>query len=182
MFVTMSNGGTMMFFAFVTLSGLGWALGWNSIQYLLNSEIYPLRLRALGGSIAMTFHFVNRKSTTHLSGSIELLLTLLAEYGNSKAVPSMFVTMSNGGTMMFFAFVTLSGLGWAYFFLPELANKSLEAVDAVFALPWYQIGRKGKQLTQGMGSVLETDAVHGKGEEKMDYVEDVREVSAERKA
>jgi len=28
--------------------GFGWALGWNSIQYLLNSEIYPLRLRAIG--------------------------------------------------------------------------------------------------------------------------------------
>ena len=46
----------------IYLSGFGWALGWNSIQYLINSEIYPLRLRALGGSFAMTFHFANRKS------------------------------------------------------------------------------------------------------------------------
>jgi len=44
----------------IYFSGFGWALGWNSIQYLINSEIYPLRLRALGGSIAMTFHFVNQ--------------------------------------------------------------------------------------------------------------------------
>lgn len=44
----------------IYLSGFGWALGWNSIQYLINSEIYPLRLRAFGGSIAMTFHFVNQ--------------------------------------------------------------------------------------------------------------------------
>lgn len=93
----------------------------------------------------------------------------------------MFVSLTNGGTMMLFAIVTLLGLGWAYFFLPELANKSLEAVDAVFALPWYQIGRKGKQLTQGMGSAVEADAVHAKGEEKMDYVEDVRDVSGERR-
>lgn len=41
----------------IYVSGFGWALGWNSIQYLINSEIYPLRLRAIGGSIAMTFHF-----------------------------------------------------------------------------------------------------------------------------
>ena len=41
----------------IYISGFGWALGWNSIQYLINSEIYPLRLRAIGGSIAMTFHF-----------------------------------------------------------------------------------------------------------------------------
>jgi hypothetical protein len=56
----------------IYLSGFGWAMGWNSIQYLLNSEIYPLRLRAIGGSIAMTVHFAN-------------------QYGNSKAVPSMFL-------------------------------------------------------------------------------------------
>lgn len=53
----------------IYFSGFGWALGWNSIQYLINSEIYPLRLRALGGSFAMTFHFAN-------------------QYGNSKVCPN----------------------------------------------------------------------------------------------
>lgn len=57
----------------IYFSGFGWALGWNSIQYLINSEIYPLRLRALGGSIAMTFHFVN-------------------QYGNSKVCPLLHPT------------------------------------------------------------------------------------------
>jgi hypothetical protein len=51
----------------IYISGFGWALGWNSVQYLINSEIYPLRLRALGGSFAMTFHFVNRKFSITLS-------------------------------------------------------------------------------------------------------------------
>ena len=46
----------------IYISGFGWALGWNSYQYVINAEIYPLRLRALGGSIAMTFHFVNQVS------------------------------------------------------------------------------------------------------------------------
>lgn len=49
----------------IYISGFGWALGWNSVQYLINSEIYPLRLRALGGSFAMTFHFVNRKFSSN---------------------------------------------------------------------------------------------------------------------
>jgi hypothetical protein len=50
----------------IYISGFGWALGWNSIQYLINSEIYPLRLRAIGGSIAMTFHFGELKSTSDI--------------------------------------------------------------------------------------------------------------------
>ncbi|KAH7407013.1 MFS quinate transporter-like protein [Phaeosphaeria sp. MPI-PUGE-AT-0046c] len=120
----------------IYFSGFGWALGWNSIQYLINSEIYPLRLRALGGSIAMTFHFVN-------------------QYGNSKAVPLMFLAMTKGGTMMFFSCVTAIGLAWVWFFLPETAGKSLESLDAMFALPWHQIGRHGAALTKGTGGLSE---------------------------
>jgi hypothetical protein len=51
----------------IYLSGFGWAMGWNCIQYLLNSEIYPLRLRAIGGSFAMTFHFANQYGNTKVS-------------------------------------------------------------------------------------------------------------------
>ena len=64
----------------------------------LRSEIYPLRLRAIGGSIAMTVHFVN-------------------QYGNSKAVPLMFLEMTTGGTMWFFVTVTSLGLAWYVPFL-----------------------------------------------------------------
>ncbi|KAF2828033.1 MFS quinate transporter-like protein [Ophiobolus disseminans] len=120
----------------IYFSGFGWALGWNSVQYLINSEIYPLRLRALGGSIAMTFHFVN-------------------QYGNSKAVPLMFIGMTTGGTMMFFSCVTAIGLVWVYFFLPETSGKSLESMDEMFNLPWHLIGRKGAQLTRGTGGMSE---------------------------
>jgi MFS family permease len=120
----------------IYFSGFGWALGWNSIQYLINSEIYPLRLRALGGSIAMTFHFVN-------------------QYGNSKAVPLMFLAMTTGGTMLFFSCVTAIGLAWVWFFLPETSGKSLESMDEMFNLPWYLIGRQGAQLTKGTGGMSE---------------------------
>ncbi|PPJ60327.1 hypothetical protein CBER1_01273 [Cercospora berteroae] len=143
----------------IYLSGFGWAMGWNCIQYLINSEIYPLRLRAIGGSFAMTFHFVN-------------------QYGNSKAVPEMFIGMTHGGTMLFFAAVTIIGLVWAWFFLPELAGKSLEACDAVFNLPWYLIGRKGKELTAGVGGVVEN--LHEKAVLEADQVENIQD--ADRKA
>lgn len=46
--------------AMIYVSGFGWALGWNSLQYLINSEIYPVHLRAIGGSLAMTLHFANQ--------------------------------------------------------------------------------------------------------------------------
>jgi sugar porter (SP) family MFS transporter len=154
----------------IYFSGFGWALGWNSIQYLINSEIYPLRLRALGGSIAMTFHFVN-------------------QYGNSKAVPLMFISMTHGGTMLFFSCVTAIGLVWVWFFLPETTGKSLEAMDEMFELPWHLIGRKGAELTKGSGGMADVlDAAGEKVAEAqmeakggMNQTERVQSETAERK-
>lgn len=125
-------GGVVM----VYISGVGWAMGWNSIQYLINAEIFPLRVRAIGTSIVMCLHFVN-------------------QYGNSKALPLMLIHLTAQGTFFFFAAVTLIGLGWAWFFLPEMAGLSLEATDEIFALPWYQIGRRGAKVGKEYGGRAE---------------------------
>ncbi|KAE8155015.1 general substrate transporter [Aspergillus avenaceus] len=96
------------------LSGVGWALGWNSVQYLINAEIFPLSVRAVGSSLLMCFHFANR-------------------YGLSKAVPSMLLenSLRPEGTFWFFAAVTLLGLLWVILRLPETANKTLEEANAL---------------------------------------------------
>ncbi|KAF2147006.1 uncharacterized protein K452DRAFT_217035 [Aplosporella prunicola CBS 121167] len=110
--------------AFIYLCGTGYAIGWNSMQYLVNAEIFPLRARALGMSGVMVLHFANR-------------------YGANKALPEMLLdrALQPHGTFYFFAAVTALGLAWVWGFLPELAGKSLEETDAVFELPWYKIGR-----------------------------------------
>lgn len=120
-----SKGAVFMIY----LSGFGWALGWNSMQYLLTAELFPLRIRALATSIAMTAHFAN-------------------QYGNARAVPNMLLRPSLGGispkgTFWCFAAVTVLGGAWVWFFVPETAGRSLESMDRLFALPWYQIGRYG---------------------------------------
>lgn len=45
---------------FMYFVGIGWAMGWNSIQYLINAEIFPLQVRSTGSSLLMTFHYANR--------------------------------------------------------------------------------------------------------------------------
>ncbi|ETI25366.1 hypothetical protein G647_02138 [Cladophialophora carrionii CBS 160.54] len=122
-----STGGIVMIY----ISGFGWAMGWNSIQYLLNAEIYPLRIRAISSSLVMCFHFVN-------------------QYGNSRAVPNMLLPTSDGGlspngTFWFFTAITILGGVWAWFFIPETSGRSLEGMDALFKLPWYKIGRYGQR-------------------------------------
>lgn len=113
----------------IYISGFGWAMGWNSMQYLLNAEIYPLRIRAISSSMVMCFHFVN-------------------QYGNSRAVPNMLLPTSDhglgpSGTFWLFTIITIIGGVWAWFFIPETAGRSLESMDRLFTLKWYQIGRFG---------------------------------------
>ncbi|KAI0378859.1 putative MFS quinate transporter [Hypomontagnella monticulosa] len=117
--------------AMIYISGFGWALGWNSMQYLLTAELFPLRIRALSTSIVMMLHFVN-------------------QYGNARAVPNMLLPTHDGGispsgTFWFFAAVTILGGLWVWFFVPETAGRSLESMDRLFALPWYKIGLHGNK-------------------------------------
>ncbi|KAI0191638.1 general substrate transporter [Astrocystis sublimbata] len=115
--------------AMIYLSGFGWALGWNSMQYLLTAELFPLRIRAVSTSLAMTLHFAN-------------------QYGNSRAVPVLLLStrlggITPGGTFWFFSAVTVLGGVWVWFFVPETGGRSLESMNRLFELPWYKIGRFG---------------------------------------
>ncbi|KAH6842622.1 general substrate transporter [Chaetomium sp. MPI-CAGE-AT-0009] len=117
--------------AMIYLSGFGWALGWNSMQYLMTAELFPLRIRAFCTSLAMTFHFAN-------------------QYGNARAVPNLLLAVSDGGispqgTFWFFSAVTILGGVWVWFAMPETAGRSLESMDRLFSLPWYKIGRYGNR-------------------------------------
>ncbi|KAJ5087144.1 hypothetical protein N7456_010760 [Penicillium angulare] len=128
--------------AMIYISGFGWALGWNSMQYLLTAELFPLRIRALATSLAMTLHFAN-------------------QYGNSRAVPNMLLPVAKGGidpkgTFWFFSVVTVIGGLWVWFSIPETAGRSLESMDRLFALPWYQIGRHGNKDAEDRDQVMES--------------------------
>lgn len=82
--------------------------------------------------MVMSFHFVN-------------------QYGNSRAVPQMLLPagaggLSSAGTFWFFAVITVIGFFWAWFFIPETAGLSLEAMDKLFTLRWWQVGRMGRKF------------------------------------
>ncbi|KAF3024108.1 hypothetical protein E8E14_003426 [Neopestalotiopsis sp. 37M] len=117
--------------AMIYISGMGWALGWNSMQYLLTAELFPLRIRAVCTSFTMMLHFVN-------------------QYGNSRAVPNMLLPTADGGispkgTFWFFAAVTIVGGIWVWFSVPETSGRSLESMNRLFDLPWYRIGLHGNE-------------------------------------
>jgi hypothetical protein len=116
----------------IYVSGFGFAMGWNSIQYLLNAELYPLRIRAISSSLVMMAHFAN-------------------QYGCNRAVPIILLPTHQGGlgpagAFWFFVGITVFGGAWAWLFIPETAGRSLESMDEMFTLRWWEIGRHGAKV------------------------------------
>ncbi|KAI5962136.1 uncharacterized protein KGF55_003212 [Candida pseudojiufengensis] len=112
--------------AAIFLSGTFWTVGFNSIQYLIGGEIFPLGIRSFAQSLVMTLHFAN-------------------QYGNSKALPKMMIAMKPYGAFYFFVGVLAISLVWG-FFLPELKGRSLESIEEIFTLPWYNLRRCNKLI------------------------------------
>lgn len=144
----------------IYVSGFGWAMGWNSMQYLLNAEIYPLRIRAASSSLVMCWHF-------------------LMQYSNSRAVPEMLLSPSKGGmspagTFWTFAIVTMIGLGWAWLSIPETAGLSLESMDALFKLRWWQIGLNGRATADQAAEAAARDIDNEKSEVVAENIEFAR--------
>jgi hypothetical protein len=48
----------------VYVTGIGYAFGWNCVQYILNAELLPSPVRTLGTSILMCIHYANRFALT----------------------------------------------------------------------------------------------------------------------
>lgn len=144
----------------IYISGAGWALGWNSMQYLLTAELFPLRIRALATSIAMTAHFAN-------------------QYGNSRALPNMLLSTADGGitpkgTFWCFAAVTILGGFWVWLQVPETSGRSLESMDRLFELPWYKIGLHGNDDADARDIVHESKLEEAHASEAA-HVEELKE-------
>ncbi|PYI04644.1 general substrate transporter [Aspergillus sclerotiicarbonarius CBS 121057] len=95
--------------ASIYVTGIGYAFGWNSVQYLINAEMLPSSVRTLGTSILMCIHYANRFALT-------------------KAVPTMMLAdaLQPKGTFWFFFVVAFLGFLWGMFLLPETSRKNLE--------------------------------------------------------
>ncbi|KAK5164961.1 uncharacterized protein LTR77_009626 [Saxophila tyrrhenica] len=115
----------------IYISGVGWALGWNSGQYLLSSELFPLRIRAICSSITMAMHFIG-------------------QYTVNKALPSMLLenALKPQGTFYFYGIISIIGAVWVWLCVPEAAGRSLESIDRLFDLPWYKIGLHGRRFAE----------------------------------
>ena len=89
------------------------SIGLGPITWVYSSEIFPLRLRAQGSSLAIS---VNRL----MSGVVSMTFLSISE------------AITFGGMFIVLAGVLVVGTIFFYFYLPETKGKSLEEIEALF--------------------------------------------------
>lgn len=107
---------------FIFLSGVAWALGVNSVQYLSQVEMFSLEVRSLGVAVVSVIHF-------------------LCQFGSSRSVNPIVTSGGPWALFLFFFIMSVASLIFVFFMMPEVSGYPLEHVRELFDnKPWYLIG------------------------------------------
>ena len=112
---------------------IGFSVGWGPIPWLMMSELLPLRVRSLGGSVATFFNW-----------SCATIITVTFE-SYASAISPKFAWWS-------FSIVMLVSVFCVIFFLPETKGCSLEQIEAYF--------QKGSCLSTSFSSSTVKREIH----------------------
>ncbi|KAM0754003.1 putative transporter [Meredithblackwellia eburnea MCA 4105] len=115
-----SKGSSDMAIAAIYIHSFGWGIGLLPLPYLFGAELFPTRIRSVGGALSQCFHW-------------------LFYFGITKATPSMLASMAGWGAFVFFAAWCLIALIYGYIMVPETSGRSLESMNRLFDLKWYEI-------------------------------------------
>ncbi|GKZ29562.1 hypothetical protein AbraIFM66950_005400 [Aspergillus brasiliensis] len=98
--------------AFVWIFIINFAYSWGPCAWIVVSEVFPLSMRAKGVSIGGSSNWLNN-------------------FGVGLAT-SPFIAASTYGTFIFFGCITLVGVFYVWFFVPETKGRTLEEMDELF--------------------------------------------------
>ena len=90
------------------------SLGWGPLPWLITAEVLPVRAKSLGGGIATASNWLFAFITTK---EFEDLESVLDEFG----------------AFWLFAGISLVGVLFVFFLVPETRGRSLEEIEAEFA-------------------------------------------------
>lgn len=102
----------------IFIHSFGFCIGLFIMPYVFGSELWPNRIRSLGGAVTQFFHWI-------------------FIYAIKYSIPSIMDSMNNWGAFIFFAAWCAVGLTYSYLMVPEVAGLSVEEMEHIFDGPWY---------------------------------------------
>lgn len=124
-------GSMMLYIAFFAIS-LG-PMGW-----LLNSEIFPLKVRSIGISLGAFSHWFFNAIVAFTFLKIAWFLTAA---GNEISNADGSLGPNPSGAFLLYAAIAVVGLIWGYFFIPETKGHKLENIEE-----HWRAGKSPRQL------------------------------------
>lgn len=94
----------------------------STVQYLYGTEIYPTRIRSACYACNMALHW-------------------FFQFAVVRVTPNMFVALDVWGAYVFWALVCALGLVVLGLWAPETRGVPMEAMEGLFAGPWYDTWR-----------------------------------------
>jgi hypothetical protein len=96
----------------IYIYAIGFCFSWAGVPWIYCSEIFPLRIRAMGVALCTATHW-------------------LMNFVIARSVPYM-ITNIGGGTYFVFASFLVAAIGFVFFFVPETKGLSMESMDVLF--------------------------------------------------
>ncbi|KAL4864789.1 hypothetical protein BDV12DRAFT_175634 [Aspergillus spectabilis] len=130
---------------FVWVYAVCFGFSWGPVAWIIISEVFPLGLRAKGVSIGGSSNWLNNFAVAMST--------------------SPFISTSQYGAFIFFGVITVIGVIWVYFFVPETKGRTLEEMDELFGEVGFaqdDLERKARiEREIGLTALLNGEAVNG---------------------
>ncbi|KIY45595.1 quinate permease [Fistulina hepatica ATCC 64428] len=97
----------------IYIYAFGWSFGWSVVPWVVPSEIFPNRIRALAISIVYALQW-------------------LLNFAITRATPYMMLNMGAWAAYLLFSLFTFLSAAWAFACFPELKGRSIESMDVLF--------------------------------------------------
>ncbi|KAF2165581.1 hypothetical protein M409DRAFT_36846 [Zasmidium cellare ATCC 36951] len=134
--------------AMLFLHAWGYIVGLFIMPYVFGAELWPTRIRSLGGAISGIFHW-------------------LFLYAMQVALPSLLDRTHNWGAFVFFASWCLVAILYTHFMIPEVSGLTMEEIEAVFKGSWFNANTVSKR-PRTMSGISPKDEDNATGNERAD--------------
>jgi sugar porter (SP) family MFS transporter len=127
----------------IYIYAFGWSFGWSAVPWVVPSEIFPNRIRAISMSSVYAVQW-------------------LLNFAITRSTPYMMLNLDKWGAYLLFSIFTFVSVVWTFCFFPELKGRSIESMDRLFDKSAFTM------LKRAYPTEAEKSLQHGSGDKSLE--------------